>query len=129
MEVIKTDISGVVILNPKVFGDERGYFFESWNKRDFEAVAGPVNFVQDCESKSRYGVVRGLHFQKGEHAQAKLVRVVSGCVLDVAVVSLTLRLISVRILPPSESTSALNSPGRITASVSSPAALPTALPF
>lgn len=83
--VIPTAIPDVLIIEPKVFGDARGYFFESWNRRDFEAVAGQVDFVQDCESKSRYGVVRGLHFQKGEHAQAKLVRVVSGRVLDVAV--------------------------------------------
>ena len=85
INVIPTAIPDVLIIEPKVFGDARGYFFESWNKRDLEAVAGPVNFVQDCESKSRYGVVRGLHFQKGEHAQAKLVRVVSGRVLDVSV--------------------------------------------
>ena len=65
INVIHTAIPDVLIIEPKVFGDERGYFFESWNKRDFEAVAGPVDFVQDCESKSRYGVVRGLHFQKG----------------------------------------------------------------
>ena len=77
MEVIKTEIEGVVIIEPKVFGDERGYFFESFNEREFTEKVGPVRFVQDNESKSRYGVVRGLHFQKGEHAQAKLVRVVS----------------------------------------------------
>lgn len=85
INVIPTAIPDVLIIEPKVFGDARGYFFESWNRRDFEAVAGPVDFVQDCESKSRYGVVRGLHFQKGKHAQAKLVRVVSGRVFDVAV--------------------------------------------
>lgn len=85
MNVIKTDIEGVLILEPRVFGDERGYFFESFSEREFEAAVGPVKFVQDNESKSRYGVLRGLHFQKGEHAQSKLVRVVSGRVLDVAV--------------------------------------------
>ena len=85
MNVIKTDIPDVVIIEPKVFGDSRGYFFESWNKRDFEEAIGPVNWVQDNESKSSYGVLRGLHFQKGDKAQAKLVRVVEGRVLDVAV--------------------------------------------
>lgn len=81
MEIKKTDIEGVLILEPKVFGDSRGYFMESFRKSDFP----DVNFVQDNESKSSYGVLRGLHFQKGEAAQAKLVRVVSGRVLDVAV--------------------------------------------
>ena len=86
IEVIKTAIPGLLILDPKVFGDERGYFMESWNQRDFDAAVGrPVRFVQDNESKSRYGVLRGLHFQKGRFAQSKLVRVVSGRVLDVAV--------------------------------------------
>jgi dTDP-4-dehydrorhamnose 3,5-epimerase len=86
MEVIKTAIDGVLIIEPKVFGDHRGYFFESFNEREFAAKSGvDVHFVQDYESKSCYGVVRGLHFQKGEHAQAKLVRVISGKVLDVAV--------------------------------------------
>ena len=85
MNVIKTEIPDVVIIEPKVFGDSRGYFFESWNKRDFEEAIGPVDWVQDNESKSSYGVVRGLHFQKGDKAQAKLVRVVEGRVLDVAV--------------------------------------------
>lgn len=86
MNVIKTDIEGVVIIEPKVFGDHRGYFFESFNARDFEAQTGQkIDFVQDNESKSCYGVVRGLHFQKGDKAQSKLVRVVSGAVLDVAV--------------------------------------------
>ena len=85
MKVIKTEIEGPVILEPTVFGDERGYFFESYNERVFEEAGGPVRFVQDNESRSRRGVVRGLHFQKGEWAQAKLVRVVSGRVLDVAV--------------------------------------------
>lgn len=86
MKVIETAIPGVLILEPKVFGDERGYFLESWNKRDFEAAIGrEIRFVQDNESKSRYGVLRGLHFQTGSHSQSKLVRVVSGRVLDVAV--------------------------------------------
>ena len=85
MKVITTEIEGPVILEPTVFGDERGYFFEAYNERVFEEAVGPVHFVQDNESRSRRGVVRGLHFQKGEWAQAKLVRVVSGKVLDVAV--------------------------------------------
>ena len=85
MKVIRTDIEGVFIIEPDVFGDNRGYFFESFNKKQFEEAVGRVNFVQDNESKSSFGVVRGLHFQKGRHAQAKLVRVVKGAVLDVAV--------------------------------------------
>ena len=85
MRVIKTEIEGVLILEPRVFEDQRGYFFESFNLMDFEEHVGHVDFVQDNESKSSYGVVRGLHFQKGEHCQAKLVRVVKGRVLDVAV--------------------------------------------
>jgi dTDP-4-dehydrorhamnose 3,5-epimerase len=86
MEVIKTEIEGVVIIEPKIFGDERGYFFESFNAAEFARKVG-VNtvFVQDNESKSKYGVLRGLHFQKGEFAQSKLVRVVEGRVIDVAV--------------------------------------------
>lgn len=85
INVIKTYIEGVVIIEPKVFGDERGYFFESWSQKDFDEQVRPIKFVQDNESKSCYGVLRGLHFQKGEHAQSKLVRVVKGRVLDVAV--------------------------------------------
>jgi len=85
MNIIKTGIEGVVIIEPRVFPDPRGYFFESYNRKAFEEAVGHVDFVQDNESRSSYGVVRGLHFQKGEHAQAKLVRVVSGSVLDVAV--------------------------------------------
>ncbi|MBQ6254644.1 MAG: dTDP-4-dehydrorhamnose 3,5-epimerase [Bacteroidales bacterium] len=85
MEVIKTEIDGVLILEPQVFEDPRGYFFESFNLREFREAVGDIQFVQDNESKSRRGVIRGLHFQKGEHAQAKLVRVVKGAVLDVAV--------------------------------------------
>ncbi len=86
MNILKTDIPDLLILEPRVFGDSRGYFFESFSERDFKAAtAFDVKFVQDNESRSCYGVVRGLHFQKGEHAQAKLVRVVEGEVLDVAV--------------------------------------------
>ena len=85
MNVIKTDIEGVLVLEPRVFGDSRGYFFESYNAKAFEEAVGNVTFVQDNESKSSYGVVRGLHFQKPPYAQAKLVRVVKGKVLDVAV--------------------------------------------
>lgn len=85
MNIIETEIQGVFIIEPKVFGDSRGYFFESFSKKEFESKVGPVEFVQDNESKSCYGVVRGLHFQKPPHAQAKLVRVVKGKVLDVAV--------------------------------------------
>lgn len=85
MEVIKTAIDGVVIIEPKIFKDARGYFFESFSQRDFEAQVAPVNFVQDNESMSSYGVMRGLHFQKPPYAQSKLVRCVKGRVLDVAV--------------------------------------------
>lgn len=86
MNYIKTDIEGLWIIEPRVFGDNRGYFFESFSLRDFEAHVGPVAFVQDNESLSeRRGVLRGLHFQKGDLAQAKLLRVVQGSVLDVAV--------------------------------------------
>ena len=86
MKVINTDIPGLYILEPVIHGDARGYFFEAFNQKDFdEAVGMHVTFVQENESKSSYGVLRGLHFQKGDHAQAKLVRVVSGRVLDVAV--------------------------------------------
>ena len=85
MEIVKTEIPGVVILEPRVFGDSRGYFMETWSQRDFDAAVRPVRFVQDNESRSHYGVLRGLHFQKGEHVQSKLVRVLKGTVLDVAV--------------------------------------------
>lgn len=85
MEVIKTDIEGVVILEPRIFEDARGYFFESFSQREFDEKVREVHFVQDNESKSSYGVLRGLHFQKPPHAQSKLVRVVKGAVLDVAV--------------------------------------------
>ena len=85
MKVLPTAIEGVVILEPEVFGDARGYFFESYSQRRFDAEVRPVRFVQDNESHSRYGVLRGLHFQKGRYSQSKLVRVVRGRVLDVAV--------------------------------------------
>ena len=85
MEAIRTDIPDVVILEPRVFKDPRGYFFESWSQRDFDALVRPVRFVQDNESRSSYGVLRGLHFQKGAFSQSKLVRVIEGKVLDVAV--------------------------------------------
>ncbi|MBQ4483490.1 MAG: dTDP-4-dehydrorhamnose 3,5-epimerase [Prevotella sp.] len=85
MEYRKTEIEGVFIIEPRVFGDERGYFFEAWKQQEFEENIGNVNFMQDNESKSVRGVLRGLHYQKGEFSQAKLVRVISGCVLDVAV--------------------------------------------
>lgn len=86
MNVIDTEIAGVKIIEPRIFGDSRGYFFESFSVRDFaEQTSINVTFVQDNESKSRYGVVRGLHFQKPPYAQSKLVRVVEGKVLDVAV--------------------------------------------
>lgn len=85
MKVIKTDIEDVVILQPELFGDERGYFMESWSQPRFNELVREVHFVQDNESKSRYGVLRGLHYQKGKYAQSKLVRVVKGRVLDVAV--------------------------------------------
>ena len=85
MKVIKTAIEDVVIIEPDVFGDARGYFFESYSQKKFDEAVRPVKFVQDNESKSKYGVLRGLHFQKGRDAQSKLVRVVKGRVLDVAV--------------------------------------------
>ncbi|WP_314357919.1 dTDP-4-dehydrorhamnose 3,5-epimerase [Porphyromonas catoniae] len=85
MEVIKTAIPEVVILEPKVYQDDRGYFFEAFSEEVFSHLVTPTHFVQDNESRSSYGVVRGLHFQAPPHAQAKLVRVVKGSVLDVAV--------------------------------------------
>lgn len=85
MEVIKTKIDGVVILEPKVFKDARGYFFESFSLREFEEKVCKINFVQDNESMSSYGVMRGLHFQTPPYTQSKLVRCVKGKVLDVAV--------------------------------------------
>lgn len=85
MEYRKTEIDGVYILEPRVFNDDRGYFFEAWKKEDFEEHVGKVDFIQDNESKSSYGVLRGLHYQKENYSQAKLVRVIKGKVLDVAV--------------------------------------------
>ena len=85
IKIIKTAIPEVLVLEPQVFGDARGYFMESWSQRDFDAAVRPVKFVQDNESRSSYGVLRGLHFQKGACAQSKLVRVIEGRVLDVAV--------------------------------------------
>ena len=86
MEIIKTEIEGVFIIEPRVFGDARGYFFESFNSREFAEKTGlNITFVQDNESMSHYGVLRGLHFQQPPFAQSKLVRVVKGRVLDVAV--------------------------------------------
>lgn len=85
MEVIKTDIEGVVIIEPTIFGDSRGYFYESFNQKEFNEKVAPVTFVQDNQSRSCHGVLRGLHFQKPPYQQSKLVRVVEGSVLDVAV--------------------------------------------
>ena len=85
MNIIKTSIEGVVIIEPRLFKDERGYFFESFNQREFEEKICKTTFVQDNESKSGYGVIRGLHYQKPPFAQSKLVRVIKGAVLDVAV--------------------------------------------
>ena len=85
MEVIKTTIDGIVIIEPRVFEDARGYFFESFSQREFNEKVRPITFVQDNESKSSYGVMRGLHFQRPPFTQSKLVRCVKGAVLDVAV--------------------------------------------
>lgn len=85
MEVIRTAIDGVVIIEPRIFRDARGYFFESFSQREFDEKVRPVRFVQDNESMSSYGVMRGLHFQRPPYTQSKLVRVVKGAVLDVAV--------------------------------------------
>lgn len=85
MKIIKTDIEGVVIIEPRVFKDSRGYFFESYSKKEFDEKVRPIDFVQDNESCSIYGVMRGLHFQRPPFSQSKLVRCVSGRVLDVAV--------------------------------------------
>lgn len=85
MRYLTTEIEGIVILEPNIFGDSRGYFFESFRADEFKREVSAIDFVQDNESFSRYGVVRGLHFQRGSHAQAKLVRAVRGSVLDVAV--------------------------------------------
>ena len=85
MNIIKTSIEGLLIIEPRIFEDSRGYFFESFSQREFEEKIGPAHFVQDNESKSSYGVMRGLHFQRPPFTQAKLVRCVKGAVLDVAV--------------------------------------------
>ncbi len=85
MKYTETEIPGVYIIEPRVFNDARGYFFEAWKKEEFEENVGKVEFIQDNESKSSYGVLRGLHYQKGDASQAKLVRVIKGRVLDVAV--------------------------------------------
>ena len=86
MEIIKINIDGVLIIEPKVFGDSRGYFFESFNPREFREKTGlDITFVQDNESMSSYGVMRGLHFQRPPYTQSKLVRCVKGSVLDVVV--------------------------------------------
>lgn len=85
MEVIKTDIEGVVIIEPRIFRDDRGYFYESFSQREFEEKVCRTTFVQDNQSKSSYGVLRGLHFQKPPYCQNKLVRCIKGAVLDVAV--------------------------------------------
>lgn len=85
MEVIKTALDGVVVIEPRLFEDARGYFFESFSQREFDEKVGKVIFVQDNESKSSYGVMRGLHFQRPPFTQSKLVRCVKGAVLDVAV--------------------------------------------
>ena len=85
MEVIKTALEGVVIIEPRVFKDARGYFFESFSQREFDEKVRPIQFVQDNESMSSYGVMRGLHYQRMPHTQSKLVRCVKGAVLDVAV--------------------------------------------
>ncbi|MCK9158971.1 MAG: dTDP-4-dehydrorhamnose 3,5-epimerase, partial [Bacteroidaceae bacterium] len=85
MNVIKTAIEGVVILEPRVFEDVRGYFYETYNQKEFDEKVAPIRFIQDNESKSSYGVLRGLHFQKAPYSQSKLVRAMKGAVLDVAV--------------------------------------------
>lgn len=85
MEVIKTELEGVIIIEPRIFTDARGYFFESFSQKEFEEKVRPICFVQDNESRSSYGVMRGLHFQRPPFTQSKLVRCVRGAVLDVAV--------------------------------------------
>lgn len=85
MEYLKTEIAGVYVIEPRVFSDARGYFMEAWKQEEFNRHIGRVDFIQDNESKSTFGVLRGLHYQKGELSQAKLVRVINGRVVDVAV--------------------------------------------
>ena len=111
MKVIPTEIDGVMILEPKVFGDARGYFFESWNEAALAEAGIHARFIQDNESKSRFGVLRGLHYQAPPYTQAKLVRVICGAVLDVAVDIRRGRL-------PSGGMWRWSSPGRISASSS-----------
>lgn len=115
----KTKLEGVYVLTPRVFTDTRGYFFESYSKREFEQNGLHYDFVQDNQSFSSYGTIRGLHFQKGEHAQAKLVRVISGEVLDVAVDTAAIRRLT-------DNTSPSASRVKISSSCSFPAVLPTA---
>lgn len=85
MKYIQTEIDEVWLIEPKIYSDSRGYFMEAYKQEEFEAAIGPIRFIQDNESKSSFGVLRGLHYQKGIHSQAKLVRVIKGEVLDVAV--------------------------------------------
>ncbi len=85
MNIIKTELEGVIIIEPQIFGDSRGYFFESFSEQKYKEILPATNFVQDNESKSSYGVLRGLHYQLPPYSQSKLVRVVKGAVLDVAV--------------------------------------------
>tara|TARA_B100000767_G_C19655035_1_gene488476 strand:- start:371 stop:913 length:543 start_codon:yes stop_codon:yes gene_type:complete len=85
MEIIKTPLEGLLVIKPRIFGDDRGYFFESWSKQSFDEVGLDLNFVQDNQSLSGKGVLRGLHFQNPPYAQGKLLRVVKGSVLDIAV--------------------------------------------
>ena len=85
MEIMQTDLQGLLIIKPRIFTDERGYFYESWNKESFSKAGIQTDFIQDNQSMSKQGVLRGLHFQAPPHAQAKLVRVVRGAALDVAV--------------------------------------------
>ena len=84
MEIVKTQIPDVLLVEPRIFGDSRGYFFESYSQRQFDEAVGPIRFVQDNESRSVYGVVRGLHYQRAPYGQSKLVRCVLGKVLDIA---------------------------------------------
>ena len=85
MEIIKTPLEGLLVIKPKIFGDDRGYFFESWSKKSFTEVGLDLDFVQDNQSLSSKGVLRGLHFQNPPYAQGKLVRVIKGAVLDISV--------------------------------------------
>lgn len=121
MNVIETEIPEVKIIEPKLFGDARGYFFESWNEAKYREIGIDCNWVQDNESRSRFGVLRGLHFQAAPYTQAKLVRVISGAVLDVA---LDIRKGSRR----SENTSPWNFPAKTNVSSSSRAVSPTGSP-